>query len=163
MCQTSDLSSCKRARVHLPRLFWNPANQDLLLIAASERESRSAFVPTQWNQTEWKPWTGCKDKGGFTWDGPSRNFVPLVWMDWRSRRWARGARGLTSSPLLWMRMCNLAPLFGSSRDCQEPQTEPITCPTVMYAGEGPHAVPWTAPPSPQTSIQRHLWHRQVRR
>lgn len=35
-----------------------------------------------------------------------------------------------------------------SSDCQEPQTERITCPSVMYTGEGLNAVPWTAPLPP---------------
>ncbi|CAF87868.1 unnamed protein product, partial [Tetraodon nigroviridis] len=78
----------------------------------------------------------------------------------RRRRRVRGAYIQSS---LRMRMCNLAPLFSSSSDRQEPQTEPITCPTVTYAGEGLHAVPWAAPLPPQTSIQGHLWHRQLRR
>lgn len=62
---------------------------------------------------------------------------------------------------LWKRRCNLVSLLSLSSDCQEPQTESITCLSVMSTGEGLNAVPWTAPLRAQASIHGHLWHTQL--
>lgn len=54
-------------------------------------------------------------------------------------------RGAKIQLSMWRRRCNLVSLLSLSSDCQEPQTEHITCLSVMSAGEGLNAVPWTAP------------------